>query len=91
MTAATLITVDEAGAALGVSRATVWRMIRRRELTSVRQRGRRLIPASALRSQVRRRPLRPLAPSHPMAAFIGIGHGGGRVPGASDKHAVLDC
>lgn len=37
----TLVTVDEAGLALGVSRSTVWRLIKRGELPSVRRGGQR--------------------------------------------------
>ena len=47
----TLVTVEEAGRALGVSRSTVWRLIQRGELPSA-PRGRRLVPASALRKRV---------------------------------------
>src|SRR2546430_533770 len=37
------ISVAAAGRALGVSASTVWRMIRRGDLSSVRHRGRRLV------------------------------------------------
>jgi len=54
-----LISVEEAGRALGVSRSTVWRLIRRGE-------------------------------HHPIFRLVGAGRGGGRAPGARDKHAILD-
>jgi excisionase family DNA binding protein len=44
------LTVDETAAALGLSRPTIWRMIRRGELQSVKVGGRRLIPVAALRA-----------------------------------------
>ena len=84
---------DEAGRALGVSRATVWRLIQRGELPSVRQAGRRLIPASALRSR-RSRTRGPTVPAftedHPLLRMAGAARGGGRTPGARDKHAILN-
>jgi excisionase family DNA binding protein len=85
-----MLTVEEARAALGVSRATVWRMIQRKELASVRRRGRRLIPEAAVRpAALGPAQLMPISPSHPMARLIGIGNSGGRGPGASAKHAIL--
>lgn len=50
-----LLNVSEAGESLGVSVSTVWRMIRRGDLASVRQGGRRLIPADKLQARVRAR------------------------------------
>ena len=47
-TAERRVSVDEAGQALGVSSSTVWRMIRRGDLPSVRHRGRRLVLAHGL-------------------------------------------
>ena len=44
-TAGRWVSVEEVGQALGVSPSTVWRMIRRGDLPSVRQRGRRLVLA----------------------------------------------
>ncbi|MGQ0733931.1 MAG: helix-turn-helix domain-containing protein [Acidobacteriota bacterium] len=89
-----LISVDEAGRALGVSRSTVWRLIQRGELPSVRRGGRRLVPADAARRRPRRRAsaaaIPPLTEDHPIFRLIGAGRGGGRVPGARDKHAILD-
>ncbi|HEV8319230.1 MAG TPA: helix-turn-helix domain-containing protein, partial [Vicinamibacterales bacterium] len=88
-----LVTIEEAGRALGVSRSTVWRLIQRGELPSVRRSGRRLVPATALRTHARRRqPARipPLSHDHPIFRLVGAGHGGGRAPGARDKHAIVD-
>jgi hypothetical protein len=56
--------IEQAGRALGVSTATVRRMIRRPHLP-------------------------PLTRDHPIFRLVGAGHGGGRAPGARDKHALL--
>ena len=56
------MTVDEAGRALGVSRATVWRLIRRGDLPSIRRGGRRLVRASAIQTHARRRPTTEIPP-----------------------------
>lgn len=88
-----MVTVEEAGRALGVSRSTVWRLIQRGDLPSVRQGGRRLVPASALLTRARRRRAREIPPfshDHPLFRLVGAGRGGGRTPGARDKHAILD-
>ncbi|MGH9349905.1 MAG: helix-turn-helix domain-containing protein [Vicinamibacterales bacterium] len=50
-----MVTVEEAGRALRVSRSTVWRLIQRGELPSVRRGGRRLVPSTAVRTRARRR------------------------------------
>lgn len=91
--AAQLITVDEAGHVLGVSRSTVWRLIQRGELPSVRRAGRRLVPVTALRTRTRRRhtsDVPPFSDDHPIFRLVGAGRGGGKPPGARDKHAILD-
>jgi excisionase family DNA binding protein len=88
-----LMTVEETGLALGVSRSTIWRRIRRGELPTVRRGGRRLIPAGALKARSRRggrSDIPPLTDDHPIFRLVGAGHGGGRAPGARDKHAILD-
>jgi len=89
-----LMTVEEAGRALGVSRSTVWRRIQRGELPTVRRGGRRLVQASALRTRPGRRgPAREipaLSEDHPIFRLIGAGRSGGTTPGARDKHAILD-
>jgi excisionase family DNA binding protein len=88
-----LMTVEEAGRALAVSRSTVWRLIQRGELPSVRRRGRRLVQATAVRSRTLRRRTAGLSVfslDHPIFRLVGAGRGGGRPPGARDKHALLD-
>lgn len=88
-----LVTVAEAGHVLGVSRSTVWRLIQRGALPSVRRAGRRLIPVTALRTRARRShsPLVPaFSDDHPIFRLVGAGRGGGKTPGARDKHAILD-
>jgi excisionase family DNA binding protein len=91
--AGAMITVEEAGRTLGVSRSTVWRLIQRGDLPSVRRGGRRLVPASAIQTGSRRRRaegIPPFSHDHPMFRLVGAGRGGGRRPGARDKHAILD-
>ena len=88
-----MITVDEAGRTLGVSRSTVWRLIQRGDLPSVRRGGRRLVPASAIQTRTRQRRtegIPPFSHDHPMFRLVGAGRGGGRTPGARDKHGILD-
>jgi excisionase family DNA binding protein len=89
-----MITVEEAGRALGVSRSTVWRLIQRGEIPSVRRGGRRLVPADAARKRPRRAAspaaVPPLTEDHPIFRLVGAGRGGGRAPGARDKHTILD-
>lgn len=86
-----MITVDEAGRTLGVSRSTVWRLIQRGDLPSVRRGGRRLVPANAIRKRTRRtQGIPPFSHDHAMFRLVGAGRGGGRTPGARDKHAILD-
>jgi excisionase family DNA binding protein len=86
------VTVAEAGHALGVSTATVWRMMRRGQLASFRAGGRRLVPLSALRAATparRREGIPPLRADHPIFRLLGAGRSGGRAPGARDKHGIL--
>jgi excisionase family DNA binding protein len=88
-----MITVEEAGRTLGVSRSTVWRLIQRGDLPSVRRRGRRLVPATAVQARTHRQRtagIPPFSHDHPMFRLVGAGRGGGRTPGARDKHAILD-
>lgn len=87
------IGVADVSRALGVSLSTVWRLIRRGELPTIRRHGRRLVPAAALRQRPSRRKERSVAPfrnDHPIFRLIGSGRSGGRTPGARDKHAILD-
>jgi excisionase family DNA binding protein len=88
-----LITVEAAGRALGVSRSTVWRLIQRGELPSIRRGGRRLVPADATRRRTRRprsADIPALTNEHPIFRLVGAGRGGGNAPGARDKHGILD-
>ena len=88
-----LVTVEEAGRALGVSRSTVWRLIQRGELPTVRKGGRRLVQAAALRHRATRRSagtIPPFSHDHPIFRLAGAGRGGGNSPGARDKHAIVD-
>jgi excisionase family DNA binding protein len=87
-----LVSVAEAGRELGVSLSTVWRLIRRGALPSVRRGGRRWVPERALRSQLARPQgkVPPLGPEHPIFRLAGAGRSGGRGPGARAKHAILD-
>lgn len=92
-TAPALLTVAETGRRLGVSTSTVWRMIRRGAVRSVRQRGRRLIPEDAVVKQRRSSSVEDLPPftlDNPIFRLVGAYRSGGRGPGASDKHAILD-
>ena len=91
--AGAMMTVEEVGHALGVSRSTVWRLIQRGDLASLRRGGRRLVPASALAARTRRQrraDTPPFSHDHPMFRLVGAGRGGGKTPGARDKHALLD-
>jgi excisionase family DNA binding protein len=88
-----LLSVAEAGKYLEVSESTVWRMIRRGTLPSLRRGGRRLVPKPALESRTRQRQedgVPPFGPDHPIFRLVGAGKGGGHGPGARDKHALLD-
>jgi excisionase family DNA binding protein len=88
-----LISVSAAADQLGVSLSTVWRMIRRGELLTVRVGRRRFLATSALsekRVSPPARKLKPFGPAHPFWRFIGAARGGRQGPGARDKHAILD-
>ncbi len=87
-----LVTVAEAGRRLGVSLSTIWRLIRRGRLPSLRRGGRRLVPATALErgGEIVRGDVPPLGLDHPIFRLVGAGRSGGRRPGARDKHALLD-
>lgn len=86
-----LVGVSEAGRVLGVSVSTIWRMIRRGALPSIRRGGRRWIPREALESGAReRQTVPPLRTDHPIFRLVGAGRSGGHGPGARDKHAILD-
>jgi excisionase family DNA binding protein len=86
------VDVSEAGKVLGVSESTVWRMIRRGTLPSIRRSGRRLVPRRALEKTVKKTAaqIAPLTGDHPIFRLVGAGRGGGGTPGARDKHSLLD-
>ena len=87
------VTITSAGHLLGVSRSTIWRMMRRGELPSIRQGGRRLVSVDALHAgsiRARRGSVPPLGKDHPIFRLVGAGRSGGNPPGARDKHAILD-
>jgi excisionase family DNA binding protein len=86
------VDVPEAGKVLGVSESTIWRMIRRGALPSIRRSGRRLVPRRALEKTVKKtaNQIPPLTKDHPIFRFVGAGRGGGSEPGARDKHSILD-
>src|SRR3989442_14393052 len=91
-----MVTVEEAGRTLGVSRSTVWRLIQRGDLPSVRRGGRRLVPSTALHTRVRRRStakIPPFSHDHPVFRLAGAGRGGGRrlAPGASTPFSTPDA
>jgi hypothetical protein len=73
--------------ASGVSLSTIWRQLRRGELPSIKQRGKRLIPASALAK--RGAASAALTKNHPIWALVGAGKSGGAGPGSSNKRAYL--
>jgi excisionase family DNA binding protein len=87
-----LISVSAAAEELGVSLSTVWRMIRRGELLTVRVGRRRFLTTSAL-SEKRVSPpaqrLKPFGSDHPMWHLIGAFRSGGAGPGSGDKYAIL--
>ncbi|MGQ0505760.1 MAG: helix-turn-helix transcriptional regulator [Myxococcaceae bacterium] len=87
-----LLQVPEVEAALGVSRSTVWRMIRSGELPTVKVSGRRLVPADGLpqrSGRTGRRPPSAFTREDPLWKLVGAFRSPGG-PGATDKHAILD-
>jgi excisionase family DNA binding protein len=88
-----LLTIKEAIEALGISRSTLWRRVRRGDIPSVRRGGRRLVQLTKRRNGSReklRGDIPPFTHDHPIFRLVGAGRGGGQ-PGARDKHAVLDA
>jgi hypothetical protein len=68
-------------------------MIRRGDLPTIRQAGRRFVPSTAIRAPARvSRPGRipPFSLDHPIFRLVGAGRGGGQAPGARQKHDLLD-
>ena len=87
-----LVTVEEAGRTLGVSRSAIWRLIQRGELPTILRGGRRLVQANALRKRAiggTRGDIPAFSHDHPIFRLGGAGRGGGKAPGARDKHAIL--
>ena len=87
-----LLGVEEAAQQLGVSTSTVWRLIRRGALSSVRKGGRRLVPGRALTGAARkagRGEIPPFTREHPIFRLAGAYRSDGKGPGSSDKQAVL--
>lgn len=92
-TTTVLLTVEETGERLGVSVSTVWRLLRRGALRSVREGGRRRVPEDAVAKFTRANSaaaIAPLTEDHPLLRLAGAGRSGGVAPGARDKHAILD-
>ena len=88
-----LVNIGEACSALGISRSTLFRLMRRGSIPSIRKGGRRLIRKQALLARSTRRPtpgVPPLIRNHPIFRLVGAGRGGGKTPGARNKHAILD-
>lgn len=88
-----LLTVEQTGRRLGVSTSTVWRRIRCGALPSIRKRGRRLVPESAVMRQAKAAEdsdVPPFTLENPFFRLIGAGRSGGHGPGARNKHAILD-
>ena len=88
-----LLTIGETMQALGVSRSTLWRRLRSGEIPSVRRGGRRLVRLSLNRTTNGGKVVHDVPPfteKHPMFRLVGAGRGGGQLPGARDKHAILD-
>jgi hypothetical protein len=68
-------------------------MIRRGDLTTIRDRGRRLVLRQAVSARTRQRErarVAPLGRDHPIFRMVGAGRGGGAAPGARDTHALLE-
>lgn len=90
------LTPAETAKRLGVSESTVWRLLRRERLRSVKVGGRRRVAAGALRAVVRAAGratggggVPPLTLDDALFELAGKFHGDGSAPGSSDKHACL--
>lgn len=90
------LTPAQAARRLAVSESTVWRLLRRGQLASVKVGGRRRIRRAALAAVAR--PVREAAEPHQLAPLTlddalfrlaGRFRSDGEAPGASDKHAYL--
>ena len=89
-----LVTIDVVIEELGVSRSTVWRMIRRGELSTVRVGRRRLVPKQSLRTRrvktSRSDKPKPFTMDSPLWRLFGAGRSGGGKPSSSDKYAMYE-
>lgn len=87
-----LVGIAAASEQLGVSTSTIWRLLRRGELPSIRKGNRRLIPARALRARTantsRNAKLTALGKDHPIFRLIGAASSSGK-PDSSDKYGIL--
>ena len=84
-----LLTPAQAAKRLGVSLSTVWRLLRRSQLPSIKRRGRRLIPSRAVEAQ--ELPSVPVVDDkHPIWALVGAARSGGAGPGSSNKRFYLN-
>jgi hypothetical protein len=79
--------------ALGISRSTLWRRLQRGEIASVRRAGRRLVQLSGAKPARGKTAVDVPAftENNPIFWLIGAGRSGGKLPGARDKHAILDA
>src|SRR5689334_6277326 len=82
-----LLTPAEFARASGASLSTVWRRLRANQLPSIKRKGRRFIPISALQREVEAKS--PVTADHPIWKLVGAGKSGGQGPGSSDKYRVL--
>src|SRR5437016_499846 len=89
------LTPAEASRRLGVSESTVWRLLRRERLPSVKVGGRRRVAASALRAAeragrvTRAADVATLTLDHSLFELPGKFSSDGTAPGSSDKHAYV--
>jgi len=90
------LTPAEAAQRLGVSESTVWRLLRRERLPSVKVGGRRRVAATALRAVARAAgrltrasDVHPLTLDDSLFELAGKFSSDGTAPGSSDKHACL--
>ena len=90
------LSVTEAARRLGVSESTVWRLLRTTTLTSVKLRGRRMVPATVVQALVREMTtppsaaeVQPFALDDPLFRLAGKFRSRHPGPGSSDKHRYL--
>ena len=92
-TTSNLLTIEETSRRLGVSASTVWRLIRRGAVRSVRQDGRRLIAEDSVAQRIgasRDSRIPPFTRDNPVFRLAGAGRSGGRGPGSDDKYGILE-